>query len=99
MAVLRFGDKIGNMDGFPCEECQAIFRDLWEAHRANAESGDHTPEELEQWIAQLNIYDCAGMRATSDLWKAWRRLQAHRTLTGHNVSVLPIPPDGFSNSN
>ena len=72
MAVLRFGDKIGNMDGFPCEECQAIFRDLWEAHRANAESGDHTPEELEQWIAQLNIYDCAGMRATSDLWKAWR---------------------------
>jgi hypothetical protein len=88
------------MERFPCAECRAIFRDLWEAHRAaNGAGPDQPPPELEEWIAQLNLYDCAGIRATSNLWKAWRRLQAHRTLTGHNVSVLPIPPDGFSSSN
>jgi len=99
MAFL-FGAKIGNMTDFPCAECQAIFRDLWDAHRAaNGEGRNQTAPELEEWIAQLNMYDCAGMRATSDLWKAWRRLQAHRTLTGHTLSVLPIPPDAFLNSN
>jgi hypothetical protein len=39
------------------------------------------------------------MRKTSPLWKTWRRLQEHRNLTGHTLSVLPIPQNALTNPN
>ena len=40
-------------------------------------------QDLVNWLQELNEDSCAQMRETSPLWRTWRRLQDHRTLTGH----------------
>ena len=89
------------MDTLSCEECRAIYRELRDAAEEARMNPDQTatPHELADWLQQLNEDDCAQMRATSSLWKPWRRLMEHRTLTGHSVSVLALPPNAISNPN
>jgi hypothetical protein len=55
--------------------------------------------QLVEWIRSLDEEECDRIRETSSLWKAWRRLQEHRRLTGHVLSVLPLPPNAISNPN
>lgn len=87
------------MDGFACEKCRAIYREFQEAsRRAHGRIAEH-PGGLAAWLAQLSEEDCARMRESSGLWKAWRRYQQHRTLTGHALSPLPLPPGPLSNPN
>jgi len=90
------------MDTLSCEECKAIYRELRnasEAARRNQPHQNATPHQLADWLQQLNENDCARMRLTSSLWKTWRRLMEHRTLTGHSVSVLALPPNAMANPN
>jgi len=90
------------MDSHSFEECKAIYRELRnasEAARRNQPRQNATPHQLAEWLQQLNEEDCAQMRVTSSLWKPWRRMMAHRTLTGHRVSVLAPPPNAMSNPN
>lgn len=90
------------MDSFSCDECRAIYWELREALRAATEvqsDRNNTPREIADWVEGLNEDDCARMRETSDLWKTWRRLQEHRSLTGHWLSLLPLPPNAISNPN
>jgi hypothetical protein len=90
------------MDPFSCDECRAIHRELRDAYLAATGSVvDRTsvPQQIADWVQQLNEEDCARMRETSSLWAAWRRLQEHRTLTGHYLSRLPVAPDAISNPN
>jgi hypothetical protein len=51
------------------------------------------------YLRELNDDDCARLRETSDLWKTWRRIQEHRTLTGHSPSLSGFPPDAITNPN
>jgi len=54
--------------------------------------------DLIEWLKQLHEEDRAQTRASSPFWKAWRRLQEHKVLTGH--SILPTAPPGvFLNPN
>ena len=90
------------MESFACDECRAIHLELQEAFAAAKErlSGDITqPHAIATWVQQLTEDDCARMRETSSLWKTWRRLQAHRALTGHWLSLLPLPPHAIVNPN
>jgi hypothetical protein len=87
------------MDGFVCDECREIYRELREAQRANAERRHDEPHEIEDWVRGLDEEECARIRQSSPLWKAWRRLQEHRQRTGHMISVLPVPPKALSNPN
>jgi len=90
------------MDAHSCEECQAIYRELMHAaHKARQSLFDQPtpPQQVVAWLEQLNEDDCARLRETSSLWKTWRRLQEHRTLTGHSISLLPVPPNAISNPN
>jgi hypothetical protein len=94
--------KDSPMDSFSCDECRAIYLDLLETARAARMC---QPEEtitrrgLVKWVQQLSEEDCARMRQDSNLWRAWRKLQEHRDLTGHYLPVLPLPPGAVSNSN
>jgi len=89
------------VDSFECAECRAIYEELREAYRAVAQGTDeqNAPRDLANWVQQINEEECARMRETSDLWNLWRRLQRHRTLTGHMLSELPVPPNALSNPN
>jgi hypothetical protein len=81
---------------FACEECRAIYRELRDAGRRDVGSFS---EGLAAWVQQLNEEECARMREDSILWNAWRRMQEHRTLTGHWLPLLPVPPGAISNPN
>jgi len=90
------------MDAFSCDECQAIYRELRDAGSCVTASRrlDGAPlEQIAAWIRDLDEKACARMRQDSNLWKAWRRLQEHRVLTGHAISVVPLPPRALSNPN
>jgi hypothetical protein len=90
------------MDSAHCAECEAIRSELraaWLAAKETGEVGSTSPQRLAEWILQLNEDECARMRATSVLWKAWRRLQEHRTLTGHTLALMPLPPNAIANPN
>lgn len=90
------------MDSFSCDECRAIYWELGEAYRAVAggpPDRNNAPQQIGDWVRQLNEGDCAWMRETSSLWKTWRRLREHRSRTGHTLSVLPLPPNAISNPN
>ena len=87
------------MDGFACEECRAIYRDLRANARAAREQVAQRPGGLAAWLEQLSEEDCARLRESAGLWKAWRRLQEHRALTGHSLSQLAIPPGAIVNAN
>jgi hypothetical protein len=89
------------MGSFRCAECRAIYQELREAHRAATQNAldQHGAQKIADWVQQLNEEECARMRETSALWKTWRRLQEHRNLTGHTLSVLPIPPNALTNPN
>jgi hypothetical protein len=80
------------MDLFSRDECRQIYRELWHAPRAaRKDSSDQNiaHERLLDYLETLNKDDCAQMRETSPLWKAWRRREDHRALTGHAVSLTP----------
>ena len=84
-----------------CEECRAIRRALrqsWLSVRER-EGGSATPDGIVDYLSSLSQKDCAEMRASSDLWKTWRRLMEHRVLTGHAPSLLPLPQGALSNLN
>jgi hypothetical protein len=89
----------GSMDTFSCEECRAIYRGLQDASAA-ARNGlanwESSPQQLAVWLEHLNEDDCARMRATSSLWKTWRRLMEYRTLSGHSLSLLLLPPNAIN---
>lgn len=90
------------MNAHSCQECQAIYRDVMRAvHQARENLFDQpaSPQQLVTWLEQLNEDDCARLRETSSFWKTWRRLQEHRTLTGHSISLLGVPPNAISNPN
>ena len=89
------------MDALSCIECRAIYLELREALFGFASTPEVgiDPAQLGEWIRSLDEEECARIRETSNLWKAWRRLQEHRTLTGHVLSVLPLPPNAISNPN
>jgi hypothetical protein len=89
------------MDAFSCPECRAIYLELREARRgatAETEVADD-PAVLAEWIRGLDEEECARIRETSSLWRAWRRLQEHRTVTGHVLSLISLPPNAISNPN
>jgi hypothetical protein len=73
------------MDSFSCDECRAIYYELREAFRPLHKA---TPQEIAGFLEGLDLQQCARMRVSSDMWKAWRRMQEHRVLTGHVVSPL-----------
>jgi hypothetical protein len=86
----------------PCAECQAICRELLEALRPVQEwmrDENTSPLALTAWLEQLNEEEFARMRNTSRIWATCRRLQEHRALTGHYLSVLSLPPQAILNSN
>jgi hypothetical protein len=90
------------MDSSSCDECWAIYRELRDAFRVLSErSSDQNtaPQQLAAWLEQLDQEECARMRETSAIWKTWRRLQEHRAVTGHPLSLLPVPPNAISNPN
>ena len=89
------------MDALSCTECRAVYLELQEALSVFAGRSEVSidPAQLGEWIRSLNDEECVRIRETSSLWKAWRRLQEHRTLTGHVLSVLPLPPNAISNPN
>jgi hypothetical protein len=73
-----------------------------EAHQAatqNLTAQRESHRQIAEWVMQLNAEDCTAMRQTSALWKTWRRMQEHRSVTGHAFSMLPIPPNALSNPN
>ena len=88
-------------DHSACGECQAIYRDLLAAGVAmeRRQGGEATPRALAEWLETLNEEECTQTRRTSSLWAAQRRLQEQRALTGHYLSVLPLPPRAISNPN
>jgi hypothetical protein len=86
------------MDLFSCDECRAIYRELRDALARRA-GQNSTPQKIAAWVQRLDEDECARLRGSSDLWKAWRRLQEHRVLTGHWQPVLTLPPDALSNPN
>jgi hypothetical protein len=86
------------MNRFRCRECQAIYEELLEAARTIPDAGAGL-HDLQAWFEQFSEEEWAQMRQTSPLWKTWRRLQEHRALTGHTLSVLPVAPDALSNPN
>jgi hypothetical protein len=83
------------MNSVVCEECQAIYRELKDAVAASSYV-DRSRIDLLEWLEQLDEAECTQMRDTSPLWKAWRRLQEHRVLTGHSPAVLVLPPSALS---
>jgi hypothetical protein len=89
------------MDALSCSECRAICLELREALSVFVGTPEVgvDPAQLGEWIRSLNEEECARIRETSSLWRAWRRLQEHRTLTGHVLSVLPLPPNAISTPN
>jgi hypothetical protein len=89
------------MDAFSCAECRAIYLELREALSIfqGTPEVDIDPARLGEWVRGLDEEECTRIRETSNLWKAWRRLQEHRTVTGHVLSVLPLPPNAISNPN
>jgi hypothetical protein len=90
------------MDRFSCDECREIYQELRKAAETadwQQINQDRTAQRLVAYLEQLDEADCARMRENSPLWKAWRRLVQHRTMTGHTLSVLPITPDALSNPN
>jgi uncharacterized protein YhaN len=90
------------MDAFKCDECRAIYQDLREAYRAatqDTRDRHETSQQIANWVQELSEEECARIRETSSVWKTWRRWQEHRSLTGHALSVLPIPPNALSNPN
>jgi hypothetical protein len=90
------------MKPYSCPECRAIHQEFQEAFAAIKErmSGQGgMPDDLAGWIEQMDQDECARMRETSTVWKTWRRLQEHRALTGHHISLLPGPPDGIADLN
>src|ERR1051326_7876535 len=83
------GAMIGPMRFFACDECEAIYHQRQEAaveSRVNYASIRSTPpQDLADWLNQLDDEECARLREGSKLWKTWRRWRDHRTLTGHVV--------------
>jgi hypothetical protein len=80
----------------------AICRDLRDAAEVirREQSGQDTgPRQLAAYLEQLDETECARVRVNSPLWKTWRRLMQHRTLTGHSLPVLPLPQGALSNPN
>ena len=87
------------MDSFSCDECRAIYFELREACRAMGNAPGASSQQISEWVQRLNEEECARLRESSGLWKAWRRLQAHRSLTGHTQPVLPLPARAMTNLN
>jgi hypothetical protein len=83
------------MEAFPCRECRAIYDEL---RAAFPRQRNATAHEIAAFVNGLDLQTCARTRLSSDMWKAWRRMQEHRVLTGHNVSLLG-PPAAISNGN
>jgi hypothetical protein len=84
-----------------CEECRAIRRELRDALFSAREAAGPaaSPDAIADYLSSLVQEDCAQMRASSALWKTWRRLMEHRVLTGHTPSLLPLPQGALSNLN
>jgi hypothetical protein len=81
------------MDLFACDECRAIYRELRQASRPLPFALALAPQQIGDWLRQIDDELAAQMRETSLLWKTWRRLQEHRALTGHSLSVSPFRPN------
>ena len=84
------------MASFHCDECRAIYQELQTAFVAAKErlSGQNpTQLDLARWVQELSEDECARARETSSLWATWRRLQEHRALTGHYLSLLRVNPN------
>ena len=91
-----------SMSRFSCPECAAIDRELREAAlalRQRRTEQQMTYQDLADWLRHLDEDECARMRETSTLWSAWRKLRDHMVLTGHSVSLIPLPPDAIMNPN
>jgi len=78
-----------------CPECLAIYRQLADSVRQHHVAS----QPLADWIRQVDGYDCSRIRQTSVLWAIWRRLQNHRAVSGHHLSMLPVPPAALENPN
>src|SRR5215472_6217680 len=80
------------MDAPSCPECCAIYLELREALSmfANTPGAGIDRAQLGEWIRSLDGEEYARIRETSSLWKAWRRLQEHRRLTGHVFPCIAI---------
>ena len=55
------------------------------AERARAGS---EPQDLRAWLERLDEDECARLRETSAIWKAWRKAGEHQLRTGHSISVV-----------
>ena len=91
------------MEPIACPECRALYQELQTASRQarlrRSWEPDASPRELAEWLAQIDEHECARLRLNSILWQVWRKVQEHRTLTGHRVSLPVSPAGGISHPN
>ena len=87
------------MPPLACKECRAIFLELQEALSAARAAGPADRQRLAEWLEKLDPEYATRLRDQSPLWRAWRRLQAHRALTGHRIPLAPVPPGMLENPN
>jgi hypothetical protein len=76
------------MKAYHCGECSAIRRELDEAMAAERARVGGEPQDLRAWLERLDEDECARLRETSDMWKAWRKAVEHQLRTGHSISVI-----------
>ena len=73
---------------YHCDECAAIRRELREATAAERARALDDQQDLRAWLERLEDDECARLRETSRMWKAWRKALEHRFRTGHLVLAL-----------
>jgi hypothetical protein len=70
---------------YRCDECSAIRRELDEAMEAERARSSGEPRDLRAWLERLDLDECARLRETSVIWKAWRKAVEHQLRTGHSI--------------
>ena len=83
------------MEIFACDGAIHLeIQDVFAAMKDGLSDRSTTPNDFAAWVQLLTQDECSGMREASSFWKTWRRLQDHRSLTGHDLSPLPVPSNG-----
>ena len=77
-------------DGFQCDECGAIWREMREAAAAESRAGQASDRDLMELRQEWLHADDAGLRELAESYyprtmAARRRKTEHEILTGHNV--------------
>ena len=73
---------------YHCDECSAIRRELHDATAAERARALDEQQDLRAWLERLDDSECARLRETFPIWKAWRKAREHRLRTGHLVLAV-----------